>query len=100
MEGLIVLLLVQTEQREVIDLGNPTFYANIQTAIPCTKLAAPEYGTVNVKGYSHSSRAVYACNHGYKLYGDDYITCDYGIWKGKIPVCKREYEMIRFERYI
>ena len=63
----------------------------IITAINCPKVGAPDYGSVNVKGYSHSSRAVYTCNHGYKLYGDEYITCDYGIWKGKIPICKREF---------
>ena len=62
----------------------------IFTAINCPKVYAPEYGTVVVKGYSHSSRAEYSCNHGYHLYGDGYITCNYGIWKGKIPICKRK----------
>lgn len=62
----------------------------IVAAINCPEVYAPEYGSVDVKGYSHSSRAEYSCNHGYYLYGDRYITCDYGIWKGKTPICKRK----------
>jgi hypothetical protein len=57
-----------------------------QSLVP--KLDDLDYGKIQVKGYSHNSRAIYSCNHGYQLYGNNYITCDYGVWKGKKPVCK------------
>ena len=69
--------------------------SNTHIAILCPKVAVPDYGSVDVKGYGHGSRAVYSCNHGYKQYGDGYITCDYGIWKGKIPLCKRKWRLMR-----
>ena len=52
---------------------------------------APQYGSVDIKGYGHGSKALYSCNHGYKLNGGEYITCNYGVWKGRIPVCKRKF---------
>lgn len=62
-------------------------------ALLCPKVRAPKYGSVDVKRYDHSYRAVFSCNYGYHLYGDEYITCDYGKWKGRIPICKREYKL-------
>ena len=59
-------------------------------AIPCPKVIAPEYGYVKVRGYGTGSKVVYYCQYGYKLYGDGHITCDYGLWKGTPPVCKRK----------
>lgn len=58
-------------------------------AIKCPHLEAPTYGKVVMKGNTHGYKAYYSCNHGYKLLGDAYITCDYGKWIGIIPTCKR-----------
>ena len=60
-------------------------------AIKCSDLAPPQYGKVVVRGYTHGSKAQYSCNKGYKLYGDDYNTCDYGRWIKRGPICKREF---------
>ena len=79
-----------TPRLQILNIDNYEYNGNCPTAIPCPKLSPPEYGSVDVKGHSHGSRAVYSCDHGYKLYGDSYITCDYGVWKGKIPICKRK----------
>ena len=68
-----------------------TMATYIITAIQCKALMAPQYGRVDIKGYGHGSMALYACNHGYTLYGGEYITCNYGVWKGRIPVCKRKF---------
>lgn len=61
------------------------------TGITCPKIDAPDYGTVKVSDSTYGSRAVYVCNRGYELYGENYRTCEYnGKWGGKAPVCKRK----------
>lgn len=63
------------------------------TAVRCPTLKAPQYGSIDVRGYIYNSMVEYYCDHGYKLYGDDSRTCLYtGQWSGSIPTCKRKYK--------
>lgn len=73
------------------DDGMNTINLVFCVAIKCPDLYPPQYGEVVVKGYTHGSKAQYSCNKGYKLYGDDYNTCDYGRWIKSTPICKREF---------
>ena len=45
-------------------------------------------GIVRYHDFSHGSKAKCVCNTGYKLKGDSYVYCQYGQWKGPLPVCQ------------
>ena len=61
----------------------------IHTEITCLNLKAPLYGKVDVKGYTPLSKALYSCNHGYRLHGLKERQCqNNGIWYGDAPTCK------------
>ena len=59
----------------------------------CPKLSDPHYGSVKVSGYSLHQKAIYSCDHGYKLVGTPYRACGYGKWGGEEPECKRKRKL-------
>ena len=63
------------------------------TVIKCPSLNEFQYGSVNVTESGNSGTAYYGCVKGYKLVGESYRKCEYGIWLGKAPKCKREHSM-------
>ena len=69
---------------------------NTQTeASRCSNLPELEYGSVNIPDYSPGSRAHYTCDHGYKLVGEAYRTCQEDCeWYGEPPRCIRKYKTI------
>lgn len=67
-------------------------YHSLYTAIKCTNLYAPTYGSIDVNSTVYGSKVRYYCDHGYQLRGIEYRTCDYsGKWTGDAPVCMRKY---------
>jgi 3'-phosphoadenosine 5'-phosphosulfate sulfotransferase (PAPS reductase)/FAD synthetase len=77
---------IQCTYRRLCDRLSMQF---IHTGIICLRLEAPLHGKVVVKGNTPSSKALYSCNHGYKLHGLQERQCQYdGIWQGDAPVCK------------
>ena len=64
----------------------------IHIEITCLNLKAPLYGKVIVKGNTPLSKALYSCNHGYRLHGLKERQCqNNGIWYGNAPTCKSKY---------
>ena len=62
------------------------------TAVKCPDVYAPTYGSVDANSTIFQSKVRYYCDHGYKLYGSEYRTCDYtGQWTEEPPTCKRKY---------
>ncbi len=40
--------------------------------------------------FAHRSKVFYQCFTGYKLtQGDKMLSCDNGLWIGKIPICSK-----------
>lgn len=73
------------------------FHHTYILGVTCPTINPPQYGRVDVKGYTYGSRVQYICNHGYYLDGEEYRTCDYtGVWNGKPPTCKRKYPWTLF----
>lgn len=67
------------------------FYVIINTAIRCSDLENPDYGSVEQTGNKPGAKARYECDKGFKLVGDDKRECLYsGYWSGKAPACKRK----------
>ena len=57
-------------------------------AVLCKRPISPKYGKVYVTGdYGYGSTAHYSCYNGYSIHGSAKIKCEYGIWKGKAPIC-------------
>ena len=53
---------------------------------------APENGEVVVNGMTPGDTAMYSCDMGFELVGDDTVTCgDDGVWSAEPPVCRREF---------
>ena len=63
------------------------------SAIKCSELSHPAYGSVNLTGTTPSSVATYTCNKGFQLYGEKIRTCS-GTkgWTGTKPACRCELE--------
>lgn len=57
----------------------------------CPRLRDPDYGSVQVSGYTPGSTALYRCNSGYKLVGLTLRKCYNGRWTGKEPVCQSKH---------
>ena len=56
--------------------------------IDCGSLDDPTNGVVSVSSTTFSSTAIYSCNTGYALTGDDMRTClESGRWSGSEPTC-------------
>ena len=54
----------------------------------CLALSNPANGQVSVTGRTSGSTAIYTCNTGYKLTGDQTRTClSTGTWSGQEPTC-------------
>ena len=58
----------------------------------CPYLDAPYAGSVKVSSYYPGGQAVYSCDDGYLLKGDQKRVClSSGRWEGSDPVCKRTW---------
>ena len=56
----------------------------------CPELPDPQHGQVHLTGRQFQDRAVYTCNSGYKLVGQDAVVCQTsGQWSGAPPVCRQ-----------
>lgn len=53
----------------------------------CTTLSGPENGEVNPMDGVEGDTAVYSCNQGYMLVGDEIRTCGANGWSEVQPVC-------------
>lgn len=59
--------------------------------VRCPMLYAPIYGSVEINETQYESTVRYYCDHGYKLLGNAYRTCDYsGQWTNDAPSCIRK----------
>lgn len=57
----------------------------------CGRLQDIVNGAVIVSGVTVDSTAVYSCNKGFELVGDNPRICQSnGIWSGSEPVCVRK----------
>ena len=65
----------------------------ICSAIKCSELSHPAYGSVTLTGTTPSSVATYTCNKGFQLYGEKIRTCS-GTkgWTGTKPACRCELD--------
>lgn len=56
---------------------------------PCPHPAVPLYAQVSLSDeLQPGSRATYACDDGYELFGSSVRTCDFdGKWTGELPYC-------------
>lgn len=55
----------------------------------CSKLTAPEYGSIKLSGRKPGSKATYTCNVGFTLEGEDTRKCQRnGVWSGEAPTCE------------
>ena len=56
----------------------------------CDPLSDPTNGMVTVEDRTVDSVAIYECDTGYELNGDETRTCeDDGEWSGSEPTCER-----------
>ncbi len=57
--------------------------------LECPELSPTHHGNVTYNGTTpESSTAIYSCEKGYKLTGDQYRTCRiYSDWDGNVPRC-------------
>ena len=63
---------------------------SVLTLIPdCGFPGSLQHGKVlTVDGTLYSRNASYTCNHGYKLMGNDTLTCQpTGFWAPEAPIC-------------
>ncbi|KAK2168007.1 hypothetical protein LSH36_21g02014 [Paralvinella palmiformis] len=44
-------------------------------------------GHVRFYTMRHGDKARYKCNTGYYLVGKEFVTCEYGEWRGQVPTC-------------
>ena len=40
--------------------------------------------------YDDGEKVTFKCNSGFKLVGDEELTCNKRVWSNKPPLCKRE----------
>ena len=60
----------------------------VLTTTVCDDLSAPSNGAVTVNGHRTNDTAVYSCDDGFELVGDDVRTClSNSDWSGETPVC-------------
>ena len=60
------------------------------TGVDCGVLNAPLYGQISLTGTSVGSQALYKCDRGFVLIGNDLRTCKKnGEWSGVAPKCQR-----------
>ena len=56
----------------------------------CSELSDPANGAVTWTGLTTGSNAIYICNNGYQLNGDQIRTCmSNRMWSGQEPTCIR-----------
>ena len=59
------------------------------SAALCSELSHPANGGVTWTGRTSGSTAIYFCDSGYQLTGDQTRACNNGIWSGEEPTCTR-----------
>ena len=53
-------------------------------------MSNPDNGEVNMTAIVNGSTAIYTCDSGFQLSGDDTRTClNTGVWSGQKPICLR-----------
>ena len=61
------------------------------TVVDCDTLSDPANGQVRPTGTTFGETAIYSCNTGYNLVGDNNRTCQAtGEWSGSEPTCERK----------
>ena len=55
----------------------------------CPELYDPDNGRVMITGSTYGSVAIYSCEPGYELVGDETRSCEEdGTWSGDEPTCE------------
>ena len=63
-------------------------FCPLAVVVTCPNLENPGNGTVDVSGNQPGDTAVYSCNDGFTLDGEDTRTCGQdGKWSGSEPTC-------------
>ena len=66
------------------------FFMLVYIYAGCGALPHPGNGTVTWTGLTYGSVAVYNCDNGYQVSGDQTRTCmSNGTWSGEEPTCLR-----------
>jgi len=61
-------------------------------AASCPDLSDPENGNVEVSGTGVGGTAIYSCDAGFTLLGEDRRVCTTdGLWSGSEPTCQGEF---------
>ena len=70
---------------------NIMLFLQFYIAIDCGILDDPANGEVSVSSTTFNSTAIYSCNTGYTVTGDDMREClENGLWSGSEPLCTRK----------
>ena len=90
---------MKTEWPTNLGVYRPSIRPSIFLAESC-KTRPPDirdgYGMVRYYSNMHGAKSKYMCNTGYKLEGDEFLTCEYGQWVGQRPHCSPSESVARW----